>query len=82
VISVAGGADVSPNRLPIISPYREIATMSNEQLIPTLALFTIIAVLGLAIWQFAVFLRKRKNRQIAAHALDLDTDSNSSAPRR
>lgn len=57
--------------------------MSNEQLIPTLALFTILAVLGLAIWQFMAFLRKRKNRQIAAHALDLDgSDSGSSGTRR
>jgi len=56
--------------------------MNNEQLIPTLALFTILAVLGLAIWQFMVFLRKRKNRQIAAHALDMDSDSGSSGPRR
>lgn len=46
--------------------------MTPDWIIPTLALFTILAVLGLAIWQFSRFLSKRRNREIAKHALDLD----------
>lgn len=56
--------------------------MNSEQLIPMLALFTLLAVLGLAIWQFSRFLSKRRNRQIASHALGLDETANASAPAR
>lgn len=55
--------------------------MSADWIIPSLALFTILAVLGLAIWQFSRFLSKRRNREIASHALGLD-EGNSGSDRR
>jgi hypothetical protein len=42
--------------------------MNSEQLVPLLMLFTIIAVLGLAVWQLMAFLSKRRNRIAAEHA--------------
>jgi predicted PurR-regulated permease PerM len=42
--------------------------MSSEQLVPLLMLFTIIAVLGIAVWQLMAFLSKRRNRIAAQHA--------------
>lgn len=43
--------------------------MSTDQLIPVLAGFTLLAVLVVAVWQLLAFLRKRRNREIAKHAL-------------
>jgi hypothetical protein len=43
--------------------------MTNEQLIPALAGFTLLAVLILAVWQLVSFLRSRRNREIAKKAL-------------
>lgn len=43
--------------------------MTNEQLIPALAGFTLLAVLILAVWQLVSFLRGRRNREIAKKAL-------------
>ncbi len=56
--------------------------MSSEQLIPMLALFTLLAVLAIGVWQFAAFLRKRRNRDIASHALGFDESSDASATTR
>jgi NADH:ubiquinone oxidoreductase subunit 3 (subunit A) len=45
-----------------------MAPMTSESLIPMLMLFTIGAVLLIAIFMFAKFLSKRRNRQAAEHA--------------
>lgn len=42
--------------------------MGSEQLVPLLMLFTIGAVLALAVWQLKVFMSKRSNRQAAERA--------------
>ncbi|MBV9077160.1 MAG: LPXTG cell wall anchor domain-containing protein [Methylobacteriaceae bacterium] len=46
--------------------------MDNATLLPSLNLFTLIAVLVLLVLSFAYFLRKRRNRQAASHALGID----------
>ena len=46
--------------------------MSWSDLVPSLMFMTIGLVLLYAIWQFAMFLRKRRNREIAAHAFTGD----------
>ena len=48
--------------------------MNSEQLVPTLMLVTLVAVLLLAIVQFAFFLRKRRNRELAKKAFEGDQD--------
>ena len=46
--------------------------MDNTSLLSGLSLFTIIAVLVVLIAIFAYFLRKRRNRDAASHALGID----------
>lgn len=46
--------------------------VDNTALLSSLNLFTLVAVLLILIGTFAYFLRKRKNRVAASHALGLD----------
>lgn len=46
--------------------------MNTDQLTPSLMLFTLVAVLVIAIGSFAWFLRKRRNRELATKAFEGD----------
>jgi hypothetical protein len=46
--------------------------MDNTALLSGLNLFTLVSVLLIAVGSFVYFLRKRKNREAASHALGLD----------
>lgn len=46
--------------------------MNSEQLVPSLMFMTIAATLVIAIVAFAWFLRKRRNRELAARAFNGD----------
>lgn len=46
--------------------------MDNTALLGGLSLFTLAAVLLILIASFVYFLRKRRNREAASHALGLD----------
>lgn len=46
--------------------------MDNTSLLSGLSLFTLVAVLALLIGYMIYFLRKRRNRVAASHALGLD----------
>lgn len=46
--------------------------MENTSLLSGLSLFTLIAALACVIALFVYFLRKRKNREAASHALGID----------
>jgi hypothetical protein len=56
--------------------------MSWSDLVPSLMFMTIGLVLLYAIWQFAMFLRKRRNREIAAHAFTGDPAADPGSPQR
>lgn len=49
--------------------------MNADQLTPSLMLFTLVAVLVIAIGSFAWFLRKRHNRELAVKAFEGDGHS-------
>lgn len=46
--------------------------MDTSSLLPSLSLITLLAVLLLLIGSFVYFLRKRRNRDAASHALGID----------
>lgn len=46
--------------------------MDTSSLLPYLSLITLVAVLLILVGSFAYFLRKRKNRAAASHALGID----------
>ena len=48
--------------------------MDTSSLLPSLSLLTLVAVLLLLIGSFVYFLRKRRNRAAASHALGIDDD--------
>lgn len=48
--------------------------MDTSSLLPSLSLMTLVAVLVILIGMFAYFLRKRRNRDAASHALGIDDE--------
>ena len=48
--------------------------VDTSSLLPFLSLITLLAVLLLLIGSFVYFLRKRRNRAAASHALGMDDD--------
>lgn len=48
--------------------------MDTSSLLPFLSLLTLVAVLVILIGSFVYFLRKRRNRAAASHALGIEDD--------
>ena len=46
--------------------------MDSATLLPSLSLMTLVAVLLILIGSFVYFLRRRRNRDAASHALGID----------